>query len=88
MKRIAVMIKMQLDPSKENFEELRQQEVAHVMKWKESGWLDSFFLKSERDGALFLFQELTLEEVQKEVEALPFFPFMEEVKYLRFEKQM
>lgn len=88
MNRIAVLIKMRLDPTKENFEELRQKEVAHVMKWKETGCLDSFFLKTERDGALFLFQELTIDEVRKEVEALPFFPFMEEVKYLSYEKQM
>lgn len=88
MNRITVLITMHFDHSKGNFEELRQKEVAHVMKWKESGYLDSFFIKSERDGAMLIFQGLTLKQVQKEVEALPFFPFMQEVMYLSHEKQM
>lgn len=86
MNRIAVMITMHFDHSKGNFEELRQKEMAHVMSWKDQGFLDSFFIKSERDGAMILFQNLQMKEVIEKVEALPLFPFMEEVKYLSFEK--
>ncbi|MEK0440784.1 MAG: hypothetical protein RLZZ504_1700, partial [Bacteroidota bacterium] len=54
MNRIAVMITMHFDHSKGNFEELRQKEMAHVISWKEQGFLDSFFIKSERDGAMII----------------------------------
>lgn len=86
MNRIAVMITMHFDHSKGNFEELRQKEMAHVISWKEQGFLDSFFIKSERDSAMIIFQNLPMDEVITKVEALPFFPFMEDVKYLSFEK--
>ena len=88
MNRIAVLITMHFDHSKGNFEELRQKEMAHVMSWKENNWLDSFFIKSEKDGAMIIFKDVPMEDVIKKIEALPFFPFMEEVKYLSFDKIM
>lgn len=86
MNRIAVLITMHFDNSKGNFEELRQKEMAHVMSWKENGILDSFFIKSDKDGAMIIFKDLQMEDVVKKVEALPFFPYMEDVKYLSFDK--
>lgn len=86
MNRIAVLISMHFDNSKGNFEELRQKEMAHVMSWKERELLDSFFIKSEKDGAMIIFKNVSIEEVVKQVEALPFFPYMEEVRYLSFDK--
>ena len=57
------------------------------MVWAETPvFLDSFFIKSERDGAMIIFQNLQMDEVITKVEVLPFFPFMEDVKYLSFEK--
>lgn len=86
MNGIAVLITMHFDHSKGNFEELRQKEMAHVMSWKENELLDSFFIKTEKDGALIIFKNLSMEDVVKEIESLPFFPFMEDVKYLNFDK--
>ncbi len=86
MNRIAALITMHFDYSKGNFEELRQKEMAHVMSWKENKLLDCFFIKSEKDGAMIIFQNVTMEEVVRKVEALPFFPYMEEVKYMSFDK--
>lgn len=86
MNRIAVLITMHFDNSKGNFEELRQKEMAHIMSWKETGLLDGFFIKSDKDGAMIVFKDIQMEEVVKKVEALPFFPFMQEVKYLNFGK--
>jgi hypothetical protein len=86
MNRIAVLITMHFDHSKGNFEELRQKEMSHVMSWKENGILDSFFIKSDKDGAMIIFKDIQMEDVIMKVEALPFFPFMQEVKYLSFDK--
>lgn len=86
MNRIAVLITMIFDNSKGNFEELRQKEMTHVMSWKENNILDSFFIKSHKDGAMLIFQGIEMKEVVKKVEALPFFPYMQEVKYLEFDK--
>lgn len=86
MNRIAVLITMHFDDSKGNFEDLRQKEMTHVMSWKENNLLDSFFIKSDKDGAMIIFKDVNMEDVIKKVEALPFFPYMEEVKYLTFDK--
>jgi hypothetical protein len=86
MNRIAVMITMHFDDSKGNFEELRQKEMAHVMSWKENNILDSFFIKSNKDGAMIIFKDIQMQDVVNKVEALPFFPYMQEVKYLSFDK--
>lgn len=86
MHRIAVIITMHFDHSKGNFEELRQQEMTHIKSWKANNLLDSFFIKSEKDGAMIIFRDIPMDEVVKKVEALPFFPHMEEVRYLSFDK--
>ncbi len=86
MNRIAVLITMHFDNSKGNFEELRQKEMAHIMSWKENNIIDSFLIKSAKDGAMIIFKESQMDDVIKKVEALPFFPYMQEVKYLSFDK--
>lgn len=86
MNRIAVLITMHFDNSEGNFEALRQQEMAHIMSWKENNTLDSFFIKSDKDGAMIIFKDIEMDDVVKKVEALPFFPYMQEVKYLSFDK--
>lgn len=88
MKRIVVLITMHFDNSQGNFEELRQKEMAHIKSWKEADILESFFIKSDKDGAMLIFKELPLEEVVNKIEGLPFFPFMEKVEYIHFIQPM
>ena len=88
MNTIAVLITMHFDNSMGNFEELRQKEMAHVMSWKENGILDSFYIKSDKDGAMIIFKDIQMQDVVKKIEALPFFPYMQEVKYLSFDKML
>lgn len=86
MKRITVIITMHFDNSKGNFEELRKQEMAHIMQWKEAGILENFYIKSEKDGAMLIFKDTEMQEIVKNIEHLPLFPFMEKVEYLSFDK--
>lgn len=86
MKRITVIITMHFDNSKGNFEELRKQEMAHIMQWKEDGILENFYIKSEKDGAMLIFKDKEMQEVVTNIEHLPLFPFMEKVEYLSFNK--
>lgn len=86
MKRITVLITMHFDNSKGNFEELRKQEMAHIMQWKEAGILENFYIKSEKDGAKLIFKDSEMQEVVKNIENLPLYPYMEKVEYLDFDK--
>ena len=87
MKRIAVLLTMHFDNSKGNFEELRQQELVHILNWKKEGVLENFYIKSARDGAMLVFKDLDESVVRENVQHLPFFPYMEKVEYIAFDKQ-
>ena len=86
MKRITVLITMHFDNSKGNFEELRQKEMAHIKSWKEEDILENFYIKAEKDGAKLIFKNIEMEQVVKNIENLPLFPYMEKVVYLNFDK--
>jgi len=86
MKRIAVIITMHFDNSQGNFEELRQKEMAHIMKWKAEGVLENFYIKSAKDGAMLIFKELEMTQIVENVQALPLFSYMEKVEYVEFDK--
>lgn len=86
MKRIAVLITMHFDNSQGNFEELRQKEMAHIMKWQAEGILESFYIKSEKNGAMLMFKDITMTQVVEKTQNLPFFPYMEKVEYLELDK--
>jgi hypothetical protein len=86
MKRITVLITMYFDNSKGNFEELRQKEMAHMKSWKEEDILENFYIKAEKDGAKLIFKNIEMEQVVKNIESLPLFPYMEKVEYLNFDK--
>lgn len=77
---------MHFDNSKGNFEELRQKEMAHMKSWKEEDILENFYIKAEKDGAKLIFKNIELEQVVKNIESLPLFPYMEKVEYLNFDK--
>jgi hypothetical protein len=86
MHRIVVMINLQFDHTKGNFEELRKNESAHLQSWKEEGVLEHAFIKSEKDGAMLIFKDIGSIELKNRIEALPLFPHMQQVSYLNFEK--
>jgi hypothetical protein len=86
MKRITVIITMHFDNSKGNFEELRKQEMTHIMQWKDAGILENFYIKSEKDGAMLIFKDTEMPEVVKNIENLPLFSYMEKVEYLSSDK--
>lgn len=86
MKRITVLITMHFDNSKGNFEELRKQEMTHLMQWKEADILENFYIKSDKGGAMLIFKDIDMQEVVKNIEHLPFFPYMEKVEYLGLDK--
>lgn len=77
---------MHFDNSKGNFEELRQKEMAHMKSWKEEDILENFYIKAEKDGAKLIFKNIEMEQVVKNIESLPLFPYMEKVEYLNFDK--
>jgi hypothetical protein len=83
MKRIAVITtKITSKHQDVDFDALKEKEMPFIKKWKEDGVLEKFFIKADTNGALLIFKDLELEQVIKNMEALPFFPYLEKVDYL------
>ena len=88
MKRVAVITKKTTAKyTNVDFEALKQKEMLFVKEWKESGLLESFYIKSDTNGAVLVFKDQELADVVKKMEMLPFFPYLEEVTYLELNKQ-
>ena len=60
--------------------------MAHIKSWKEEDILENFYIKSEKDGAKLIFKNIEMEQIVKNIENLPLFPYMEKVEYLNYDK--
>jgi hypothetical protein len=87
MKRIAVITtKISANHPGVDFEALRQKEMPHVMKMKEQGVLENFFVNTDTNGAVLIFKDLEMEQVVQNMEALPYFPYLDHVEYRELHK--
>jgi hypothetical protein len=87
MNRIAVITtKNTADFPDVDFDALKKKEIPVVMKWKQDGIIENFYIRADTNGAMLIFQQLEMEEVVKHIEGLPFFPYFEKVEYIDFNK--
>jgi len=69
-----------------DFEALKQKEIPMVMKWKEEGIIENFFVRTDTNGAMLFFKDMEMEQVVNKIESLPFFPYLEKVEYIDLNK--
>lgn len=87
MKRIAVITTKNASNFPDiDFEALKQKEIPMVMKWKEQGIIETFFVRVDTNGAMLIFKDVEMDQVVKNIESLPFFPYLEKVEYIDFNK--
>lgn len=87
MKRIAVITTKNTTKYPDvDFETLKQKEIPMVMKWKENGVVENFFVREDTNGAMLIFKDVEMEQVVKNIEGLPFFPYLENVEYVDLNK--
>jgi muconolactone delta-isomerase len=66
----------------DNFEETNEKEMAVVYKWQNEGVLRHVFAKSDKTGAILIFNETDQQKLEGMIATLPFFPCFKEVEYL------
>lgn len=66
---------------------LPEQEMAFILRWKEEGILEHFFIATSKQGAVLLFKDRTEEQIKSLIEQLPYYPYMKEVTYQSLELQ-
>ncbi len=87
MKRIVVLTtKFASNYPDVDFESLKQKEIPMVMGWKEDGIIENFLIREDTNGAMIVFKNVDIKEVVEKIESLPFFPYLEKVEYIDFNK--
>lgn len=66
--------------------QIAEQEMSYINKWKNEALLESFFITTDKTGAVLIFQSDDEAAVKNLIEILPYFPYMARVDYLRLNK--
>ncbi|MFD2200923.1 hypothetical protein [Shivajiella indica] len=89
MNRIMVMITLSdngIETIKSN-PELPKKEMEFVARWKEEGFLESFFISVSKKDAVLNFKNLDESTTKGLIEVLPYFPYMAKIEYHNLNKQ-
>ena len=73
MNRILVILTIDTGNLPANFQEILQHERQVVKSWKEQGFLDQLFLRQTKNGAVLIFKEKSIEEVEQLMTTLPLY---------------
>ena len=87
MNRIQAILTIDTDNLPSNFQEIIKDEQEMVLKWKEEGILEHFYLRQTKNGAVFIFKDLDEERVSKLMQSLPLFILKKSVEYINLIKQ-
>ena len=87
MKRIQVILTLDMDNLPENFSEILKHEQEIVANWKEEGILEHLFLRDARNGAVLIFKDVHEEKAKELMEILPFFKLKKSVEYFNLIQQ-
>lgn len=66
---------------------LQRAEMAFIDQWKAEGFLESFFITTNRTGAFLLFVGLDVGKATELIGILPYFPYMARVEYFELDRQ-
>lgn len=67
--------------------ELPKKEMEFVHQWKEETILERFYISVSKKEAVLIFQNIDESKTKELIESLPYFPYMENIKYLNCNKQ-
>ena len=81
MKRIQVILTLDMENLPDNFAEILKDEQEVVARWREEGILEHLFLREGRNGAVLVFKEVDDIKVKEMMETLPFYKLKKSVEY-------
>jgi muconolactone D-isomerase len=82
MTHVLAILTIHTDNLPENFQEIIKHEREVVAAWKADGFLEQLFLRPARNGAILIFKNLTEEEVNEKMKALPLYALMKSLEVL------
>ncbi len=82
MKRIEVILTLDMENLPENFQKILKQEQEMVAKWKADGCLEHLYLREGRNGAVLIFKDADDAQVKELMQQLPFYKLSKSIEYL------
>jgi muconolactone D-isomerase len=82
MNRIQVILTLDMESIPDNFQDIIKHEQEIIARWKHEGILEHFFLREERNGAIFIFMGLNEDQVKANMQCLPLYEFKKSLDYL------
>ncbi|MFM1771429.1 MAG: hypothetical protein RLZZ71_571 [Bacteroidota bacterium] len=80
MTHVLAILTIHTDNLPDNFQEIIQHEREVVAAWKAEGFLEQLFLRPTRNGAILIFKNLSEQEVNEKMKALPLYPLMKSLE--------
>lgn len=80
MTHVLAILTIHSDNLPENFQEIIQHEREVVAAWKAEGFLEQLFLRPTRNGAILIFKNLSEQEVNEKMKALPLYSLMKSLE--------
>lgn len=87
MKRIQVILTLDMENLPSNFSDILKEEQAIVADWKSEGFLEHLFLRDTKNGAILIFKDKEEAEVKTLMENLPFMKIKKSVEYFNLIQQ-
>lgn len=87
MKRIQVILTLDMENLPDNFQEILKEEQAVVAIWKADGILEQLYLREGRNGAVLIFKDLEEDQVVALMKTLPFYPLKKSIEYYSLIRQ-
>lgn len=84
---ILAIFTINLENLPSNFPEIIKHEQAVISEWKKADYLEHFFLRPTKNGAVFIFKDMDETRAKELIESLPLYQFVKSVEYLPLIKQ-
>lgn len=87
MNRIQAILTLDMENIPANFQEILKHEKEIVEEWKAEGFLEHFFLRQNKNGAILIFKDIDEEKAKELMEKLPLYQLKKSVEYLNLIQQ-
>lgn len=87
MSSVLAILTIDTENLPDNFQEIIKHEQEVVVRWRDEGILENLFLREGRNGAVFIFKDITETRAVELMHTLPLFKLKKSVEYFALIRQ-
>ena len=82
MNRVLVILTIDIENLPADFPQILKREREVVAQWKKEGFLEQLFLRPTKNGAVMIFKDLDVDQVNNLMTTLPFYQLKKSLEVL------